>query len=161
MFHITRFTCQVQYQTGSEEGANVLLDGREAAVPETGYFLGPTVFGDAEPDMAIAQEEIFGPVLAVIRAGSFEEALAVINRSEYGNAASLFTSSGREAREFRNRAQAGNLGVNVGTAAPMAFFHFGGQDDSFFGDLHAQGDDAVRFYTDETVYIERWPDTDE
>jgi len=148
-------------QTGSEEGANVLLDGREAAVPDTGYFLGPTVFGDAEPDMTLTQEEIFGPVLAVIRAGSFEEALAVVNRSEYGNAASLFTSSGREARKFRNRAQAGNLGVNVGTAAPMAFFHFGGQDDSFFGDLHAQGDDAVRFYTDETVYIERWPDTDE
>jgi malonate-semialdehyde dehydrogenase (acetylating)/methylmalonate-semialdehyde dehydrogenase len=148
-------------QTGVEEGATLLLDGREADVPEAGYFLGPTVFGDVESDMAIAREEIFGPVLALIRATDFEDALGTVNGSEYGNAASLFTDSGREAREFRRRAQAGNLGVNVGTAAPMAFFHFGGQGDSFFGDLHAQGDDAVRFYTDETVYIERWPDAAE
>ena len=148
-------------QTGVEEGATLLLDGREADVPEAGYFLGPTVFGDVESDMASAREEIFGPVLALIRATDFEDALGTVNGSEYGNAASLFTDSGREAREFRRRAQAGNLGVNVGTAAPMAFFHFGGQGDSFFGDLHAQGDDAVRFYTDETVYIERWPDAAE
>ncbi|MFB6269434.1 MAG: CoA-acylating methylmalonate-semialdehyde dehydrogenase [Halobacterium sp.] len=145
-------------QTGVEEGADLLLDGRDAPVPDEGYFLGPTVFGDVAEDATIAREEIFGPVLALIRADDFEDALRVVNRSEYGNAASLFTESGREAREFRRRADAGNLGVNVGTAAPMAFFHFGGQDDSFFGDLHAQGDDAVRFYTDETVYIERWPD---
>lgn len=148
-------------QTGSEEGANLLLDGREAAVPDEGYFLGPTVFGDAKSDMAISQEEIFGPVLALIRANDFEDALSVVNGSNYGNAASLFTNSGQEARDFRRHAAAGNLGVNVGTAAPMAFFHFGGQDDSFFGDLHAQGEDAIRFYTDESVYIERWPDSDE
>jgi len=145
-------------QTGVEEGAELLLDGREATVPDEGYFLGPTVFGDAESDLTIVREEIFGPVLALIRAADFESALGIVNESDYGNAASLFTRSGREAREFRRRAGAGNLGVNVGTAAPMAFFHFGGQDDSFFGDLHAQGDDAIRFYTDETVYIERWPD---
>ena len=127
-------------------------------MPDEGYFLGPTVFGDVESDMVIAREEIFGPVLALIRASDFDDALATVNESDFGNAASLFTDSGREAREFRRRAEAGNLGVNVGTAAPMAFFHFGGRDASFFGDLHAQGDDAVRFYTDEAVYIERWPD---
>jgi malonate-semialdehyde dehydrogenase (acetylating)/methylmalonate-semialdehyde dehydrogenase len=145
-------------QTGIEEGADLLLDGRETMVPDGGYFLGPTVFGDATSDLTIVREEIFGPVLALVRAADFETALEIVNESAYGNAASLFTSSGREAREYRRRAAAGNLGVNVGTAAPMAFFHFGGQDDSFFGDLHAQGDDAIRFYTDETVYIERWPD---
>ncbi|WP_193569352.1 MULTISPECIES: CoA-acylating methylmalonate-semialdehyde dehydrogenase [Halostella] len=147
-------------ETGIGEGADLLLDGREADVPDEGYFLGPTVFGDVEPDMVIAREEIFGPVLALIRASDFDDALSTLNKSDFGNAASLFTDSGREAREFRRRAEAGNLGINVGTAAPMAFFHFGGHDDSFFGDLHAQGDDAVRFYTDEAVYIERWPDDD-
>jgi malonate-semialdehyde dehydrogenase (acetylating)/methylmalonate-semialdehyde dehydrogenase len=144
-------------QTGVEEGATLLLDGRKGDAPDEGNFLAPTVFGDVTTDMVIAREEIFGPVLGLIRADDFDEAIDVVNRSEYGNAASLFTDSGREAKRFRHEADAGNLGVNVGTAAPMAFFHFGGQDDSFFGDLHAQGDDAVRFYTDETVYIERWP----
>lgn len=145
-------------ETGVEEGATLRLDGRDADAPETGHFLGPTVFGDVNPDATIAREEIFGPVLALIRAADFDEALSVVNASEYGNAASLFTERGREARRFRRDAEAGNLGVNVGTAAPMAFFHFGGEKGSFFGDLHAQGDDAFRFYTDETVYIERWPD---
>ena len=87
-----------------------------------------------------------------------DEALSVLNASEFGNAASLFTGRGGEAQRFRREAEAGNLAVNAGTAAPMAFFHFGGEKASFFGDLHAQADDAVRFYTDQTVYIERWPD---
>jgi malonate-semialdehyde dehydrogenase (acetylating)/methylmalonate-semialdehyde dehydrogenase len=145
--------------TGVEEGATLLLDGRErdGDLPDQGYYLAPTVFGDVAPEMTIAREEIFGPVLALVRADDFGDAIETLNRSEYGNAASLFTERGREARRFRHEAEAGNLGVNVGTAAPMAFFHFGGQNESFFGDLHAQGDDVVRFYTDETVYIERWP----
>ncbi len=143
---------------GLEEGATLLYDGREHDVPDEGFFLGPTVFGDVDPGMRVATDEIFGPILALIPAGSFDEALEIVDESRYGNAASLFTSEGREAYRFRHEAPAGNLGVNIGTAAPMAFFHFGGARESFFGDLHAQGDDAIRFYTDERVYIERWPD---
>jgi malonate-semialdehyde dehydrogenase (acetylating)/methylmalonate-semialdehyde dehydrogenase len=145
-------------ETGVADGAELLVDGREAETPSTGHYLGPTVFGDVPPDSALVDEEIFGPILALVRAADFDEAIATVNDSRYGNAASLFTASGAEARRFRHEADPGNLGVNVGTAAPMAFFHFGGAKESFFGDLHAQGDDAVRFYTDETVYIERWPD---
>ncbi|WP_435129214.1 CoA-acylating methylmalonate-semialdehyde dehydrogenase [Halobaculum sp. D14] len=147
-------------ETGVEEGGTLLLDGRERDVPAEGNYLGPTLFGDVDPDDTVARDEIFGPVLALVRADDFDDAVATVNRSRFGNAASLFTSDGGEARQFRLDVSAGNLGVNVGTAAPMAFFHFGGRDDSFFGDLHAQGDDAIRFYTDETVYIERWPDSD-
>ena len=145
-------------ETGVEEGAELLVDGRETDVPSTGNFLGPTLFGDVTPEMTIAREEIFGPVLVLLRAEDFEEAIEIVNTSRFGNAASLFTESGREAKQFRHRVDAGNLGVNTGTAAPMAFFHFGGWKDSFFGDLHAQSEDVVRFYTDEAVYIERWPD---
>nr|WP_321111943.1 aldehyde dehydrogenase family protein [Halorussus salinisoli] len=153
-------TVREYVETGVEEGATVLLDGRErdADLPDEGHYLAPTVFGDVDPETTVARDEIFGPVLALIRADDFGEALDVVNRSEYGNAASLFTERGAEAKRFRHEAEAGNLGVNVGTAAPMAFFHFGGRKASFFGDLHAQGDDMVRFYTDETVYIERWPE---
>ncbi|WP_435176841.1 CoA-acylating methylmalonate-semialdehyde dehydrogenase [Halorussus sp. AFM4] len=153
-------TVREYVETGVEEGATLLLDGRErdADLPEEGHYLTPTVFGDVDPEMTIARDEIFGPVLALIRAEDFDDALSVLNRSEYGNAASVFTERGAEAKRFRHEAEAGNLGVNVGTAAPMAFFHFGGRKASFFGDLHAQGDDMVRFYTDETVYIERWPE---
>ncbi len=147
-------------ETGVDEGASLLLDGREADVPDDGFYLGPTIFGDVTREMSIARDEIFGPVLGLVRAESFEAALETINASRYGNAASLFTERGREAREFRLHVEAGNVGVNVGTAAPMAFFHFGGQKDSFFGDLHAQAEDVIRFYTDETVYIERWPDAE-
>ncbi|WP_313695324.1 CoA-acylating methylmalonate-semialdehyde dehydrogenase [Halorarum halobium] len=145
-------------ETGVAEGGRLLLDGRERDVPGEGSYLGPTIFGDVDPDDALAREEIFGPVLALVRASDFGEALDVVNGSRFGNAASLFTRDGGEARRFRHEVDAGNLGVNVGTAAPMAFFHFGGAKESFFGDLHAQGEDAIRFYTDETVYIERWPD---
>ncbi|MFC6863968.1 CoA-acylating methylmalonate-semialdehyde dehydrogenase [Halomicroarcula sp. GCM10025817] len=146
-------------QTGVEEGATLLLDGRETdgdGRQET--FLEPTVFGDVTSDMTIAREEIFGPVLALVRVSDFDEAIATHNQSPFGNAASLFTNDGGEARRFRHESTAGNLGVNVGTAAPMAFFHFGGRKDSFFGDLHAQGEDMIHFYTDKTIYIERWPD---
>lgn len=148
----------VEYiETGVEEGATLLYDGRNANVPDEGTFLAPTVFSDVTPDMTIGSEEIFGPVLALIRASDFGDAIDIVNRSQFGNAASLFTERGGEAKRFRHEVEAGNLGVNIGTAAPMAFFHFGGWDDSFFGDLHAQAEDVIRFYTDEAVYIERWP----
>jgi malonate-semialdehyde dehydrogenase (acetylating)/methylmalonate-semialdehyde dehydrogenase len=145
--------------TGIEEGAELLLDGRAVEVPgyEAGNFLGPTVFGEVDPETTVAREEIFGPVLGLIRVESLDEAIAVVNQSRFGNAASLFTADGGDAKRVRHEADVGNLAVNAGTAAPMAFFHFGGRKASFFGDLHAQGDDMIRFYTDETVYIERWP----
>ncbi|MFB6155181.1 MAG: CoA-acylating methylmalonate-semialdehyde dehydrogenase [Haloferacaceae archaeon] len=144
-------------ETGVEEGATLLVDGREADVSATeeGNYLAPTLFGDVTTDMTIAREEIFGPVLGLIRAEDFGDAIDVVNESRFGNAASLFSRDGGEARRFRHEVDAGNLGVNVGTAAPMAFFHFGGWKDSFFGDLHAQGEDMIHFYTDKAVYIER------
>jgi malonate-semialdehyde dehydrogenase (acetylating)/methylmalonate-semialdehyde dehydrogenase len=145
-------------QEGIDDGATLLLDGRTLETPEAGNFLRPTIFGDVDPSMSIAQEEIFGPVLALVRAEEFEDALSIVNGSRFGNAASLFTDRGSDARKFRHTVEAGNLGVNTGTAAPMAFFHFGGWKDSFFGDLHAQGEDMIHFYTDKAVYIERWPD---
>lgn len=146
-------------ETGVQEGATLVVDGRDVEVEgyEDGNFLGPCVFRDVTDDMVIAREEIFGPVINLLSASDFESALETMNQSDFGNAASLFTGSGAEARRFRHDAEAGNLAVNAGTAAPMAFFHFGGAKDSFFGDLHAQADDVVRFYTDETIYIERWP----
>jgi malonate-semialdehyde dehydrogenase (acetylating)/methylmalonate-semialdehyde dehydrogenase len=146
-------------ETGVQEGAELVVDGRDVTVEgyEDGNFLGPCVFRDVTADMTIAREEIFGPVINLMSASDFDEALETMNESDFGNAASLFTGSGKEAQRFRHDAEAGNLAVNAGTAAPMAFFHFGGEKDSFFGDLHAQAEDVVRFYTDETVYIERWP----
>jgi malonate-semialdehyde dehydrogenase (acetylating)/methylmalonate-semialdehyde dehydrogenase len=146
-------------ETGLEEGATLLLDGRDSDVPSDGSFLGPTVFSDVDPDATIAEEEIFGPVLALLRAEDLSDAIELVNRSDFGNAASLFTARGADAKRFRHEVDAGNLAVNAGTAAPMAFFHFGGWKDSFFGDLHAQGEDAIDFFTDKAVYIERWPDS--
>lgn len=142
-----------------DDGATLVHDGRDVSVD--GYpnsnFLGPTVLGDVTGEFDISREEVFGPVIALDSYDSLENAIARLNRSEFGNAASLFTERGAEARTFRQNAEAGNLAVNAGTAAPMAFFHFGGRKASFFGDLHAQADDMIRFYTDETIYIERWP----
>jgi malonate-semialdehyde dehydrogenase (acetylating)/methylmalonate-semialdehyde dehydrogenase len=145
-------------QTGIEEGAEVLYDGREVNVDGyDGNFLGPVVFGDVTTDMVIQQEEIFGPVLGLLSVSDFDEAIETVNSTRFGNAASLFTDSGHKANRFKHEVEAGNLGVNVGTVAPMAFFHFGGRKASFFGDLHAQAEDMVQFYTDKTIYIERWP----
>ncbi len=145
-------------ETGVQEGAELVLDGRDVTVAgyEDGNFLAPSVFRDITTDMTIAQEEMFGPVMGLMPAADIDEAIDILNRSRFGNAASLFTGRGADARAFRHRAEVGNLGVNVGTAAPMAFFHFGGMKDSFFGDLHAQGEDMIHFYTDKGIYIERW-----
>jgi len=143
---------------GEQEGARVLVDGRELQVEgyEDGMFVGPTLLEAVTPEMTVAQEEIFGPVLALMRAEDLEEAVALINGSAFGNAASIFTSSGACAREFKYRVKAGNIGVNIGVAAPSASFPFGGQKDSFFGDLHGQGRDSIEFFTDRKVVIERW-----
>lgn len=148
-------------ETGIQEGARLLHDGRDVSVEgyEDGNFLGPTVFGDVESDMVIAQKEIFGPVLGLMSATDLDEAVELANSTDFGNAASLFTGTGADARKCRHELDVGNLGVNVGTSAPMAFFHFGGRKNSFFGDLHAQGEDMIHFYTDKKVYIERWPDS--
>lgn len=140
------------------EGATIRLDGRKVS-PELsrGCFFGPTIVDHVRPDATIAREEVFGPVLSVIRVNDFEEALKIVNASAYGNAASIFTSSGYYAREFRHRVDCGNIGINIGVAAPMAFFPFGGMKQSFFGDLHGQGRDVIEFYTEKKVLIERWP----
>jgi malonate-semialdehyde dehydrogenase (acetylating)/methylmalonate-semialdehyde dehydrogenase len=143
---------------GAAEGARLVLDGRGAAVPARprGCFVGPTVFDGVGPDSFLAREEIFGPVVSVLRARDLDEAVRLANRSRYGNSVSLFTQSGAAARAFRERVQAGMLGINLGVPAPMAFFSFGGWKQSLFGDLHAHGPDAVAFYTRQKVVTERW-----
>ena len=143
----------------ASSGAKVLLDGRNARVKghEAGNFVGPTLIEDIPADSAIMNTEIFGPVLSMVRADNLDQAIEILSRSNYGNAASIFTTSGAAARRFRYDAPAGNIGVNIGVAAPMAYFPFSGWKDSFLGALHGQGRDAVEFYTDKKVVIERWP----
>ena len=142
-------------EKGVAEGATPLVDGRERKATG-GYYLGPTIFDDVKPEMTIAREEIFGPVLSVIRVKTLDEAVELVNSSRFGNATSIFTSSGKAAREYSSRCEVGMVGVNVGIAAPMAFFPFAGWKNSFFGDLHAHGKDAVSFYTEQKVIMSRW-----
>ena len=144
---------------GVAEGARALVDGRERTVDgfENGYFLHPTVLDDVNPQGELAQTEIFGPVLSLMHADTIDEAIELVNDRRFGNQACLFTSSGAAAREFRHRVRAGNIGINLGVAAPMAYFPFSGWGDSFFGDLHAQGRHGVEFYTETKVVVERWP----
>jgi malonate-semialdehyde dehydrogenase (acetylating)/methylmalonate-semialdehyde dehydrogenase len=145
-------------EVGLEEGAELLLDGRDIKVEGylKGYFIGPTVFDKVTRDMIIAREEIFGPVIPIIRVRDLEEAIDIIHANPYGNASSVFTSSGKVARDYQYRVKAGNIGINVGVAAPVATFPFSGMKDSFFGDLHGQGKDAVDFFTENKVVITRW-----
>ncbi|MBN1678011.1 MAG: CoA-acylating methylmalonate-semialdehyde dehydrogenase [Candidatus Thermoplasmatota archaeon] len=140
------------------DGAKPLLDGRGIKVPgyEKGHFVGPTILDGCTPDMATAKDEIFGPVVSVLRMKSLDEAIDFINSSPFGNAASIYTQNGRSARDFRYKLQVGNIGVNVGIVAAMAYFPFAGYKDSFFGDLHGQGKDAINFFTDRKVVITRW-----
>jgi malonate-semialdehyde dehydrogenase (acetylating)/methylmalonate-semialdehyde dehydrogenase len=146
-------------ELGEKEGAKLVRDGRKDAVTRgRGYFVGPTIFDHVQPGSRIAKEEIFGPVLAVIRVSTLKDALDVIANSEYGNAASVFTRSGSAAREFTQNVGAGMVGINVGVPAPVAFFSFSGWKNSFFGDLHALGKDSVHFYTEQRVVTCRWPD---
>ncbi|MFT3787047.1 MAG: CoA-acylating methylmalonate-semialdehyde dehydrogenase [Tepidisphaeraceae bacterium] len=140
---------------GADEGAKLALDGRQG-VPKEGYFVGPSVIDRVAPTMRVAREEIFGPVLSVVRVNALEEALAVGRNSPYGNGASIFTQSGWAAREFKKRFNAGMIGVNIGVPAPMAWFPFTGWNQSFFGDLHIQGRESVMFYTQGKTTMTRW-----
>ena len=144
---------------GASEGATVLLDGRDTdgAQYKVGNFLKPTLLDKVPPRSALSATEIFGPVLSLVQAKTLEEGIEILSRSPYGNMASLFTSRGAAARKFRYEVPAGNVGINIGVAAPMAYFPFSGWKDSFLGVLHGQGRDAVEFYTEKKVVIERWP----
>jgi malonate-semialdehyde dehydrogenase (acetylating)/methylmalonate-semialdehyde dehydrogenase len=152
--HCKRVTGYVE--KGVAEGAVPLVDGRQHKPAGSGYFLGPTIFDRVTPEMTIAREEIFGPVLSVMRVKTLDEAIDLVNHSPYGNATAIFTASGKSAREYSSRCEVGMVGVNVGVAAPMAFFPFAGWKHSFFGDLHAHGKDAVAFYTEQKVIMSRW-----
>jgi malonate-semialdehyde dehydrogenase (acetylating) / methylmalonate-semialdehyde dehydrogenase len=136
-------------------GARLLLDG--GTVPPGGSFVAPVIFDQVDPSSELACDEIFGPVLAIVRASSLDAAIAIANASRYGNASSIFTNDGGDARAFASRIAVGMVGINVGVAAPMAFFPFGGVKDSIFGDLRCHGKDAVAFYTQQRVIISRWP----
>jgi malonate-semialdehyde dehydrogenase (acetylating)/methylmalonate-semialdehyde dehydrogenase len=146
---------------GVAAGAQPIVDGRQKPVKgyEQGNFINPTVLANVDPSSELARTEVFGPVLSVMHAETVEAAIDIVNKSAYGNMACLFTSSGAAARQFRYEARAGNIGINVGVAAPMAYFPFSGWKESFFGDLHAQGRDAIDFYTEKKIVVERWPST--
>jgi malonate-semialdehyde dehydrogenase (acetylating)/methylmalonate-semialdehyde dehydrogenase len=143
-------------EKGVEEGAELVVDGRKAKVDDKGWFLGPTLFDKVSPKMAIGREEIFGPVLCMMPVKDLDEALAVTKQQPLANASSIFTTSGKAARKFRYDVEASMAGVNIGVAAPMSFFGFGGAKGSFFGDLKAHGREAFDFYTDRKVLISRW-----
>jgi len=150
---------QIITQGVGNGAANVLVDGRNKTVRgyEKGYWVFPTVLDDVDPASPIATTEIFGPVLSLMHARDLDEAIALVNDRAYGNMACIFTSSGAAARQFRYEANAGNIGINIGVAAPMAFFPFSGWNESFFGDLHGQARHSVEFFTQTKVVIERWP----
>jgi malonate-semialdehyde dehydrogenase (acetylating)/methylmalonate-semialdehyde dehydrogenase len=143
---------------GEKQGAKVLLDGRNTRIAkhEGGNFIKPTILDGVPAASELTHTEIFGPVLSMIHANNMDEAIAFLERNPYGNQASLFTSSGSAARRFRYEAPAGNIGINIGVAAPMAYFPFSGWKDSFFGIMHGQGRDSVEFYTEKKVVVERW-----
>jgi len=144
---------------GAGEGAEVLVDGRGARIPgyEAGSFVRPTVLRGLPPGSEVARTEIFGPVLGLMHVDTIDEAIELVNGARYGNMACVFTQNGAAARRFRYEAEVGNVGINVGIAAPIAFFPFSGWKESFFGDLHGQGLDAVEFFTQKKVVVERWP----
>ncbi|MGH9432615.1 MAG: CoA-acylating methylmalonate-semialdehyde dehydrogenase, partial [Terriglobia bacterium] len=146
-------------EAGVKEGGKLLVDGRNARIKnyEKGNFIRPTILENVPLDGTTVKTEIFGPVLSLIHVETIDEAIEVVNKQSYGNMACLFTQSGAAARKFRYEAQVGNIGINLGVAAPMAYFPFTGWKGSFFGDLHAQGRDAIEFYTDKKVVVERWP----
>ena len=143
----------------ASDGAEILLDGRGTVIPgyEQGNFIRPTIYSDLPFQSEVASTEIFGPVLSLLHVDTVEQAIELVNTGSYGNMASLFTSSGSAARKFRYEADAGNIGINIGVAAPIAYFPFSGWKESFFGDLHGQSRDAVDFFTQKKVVIERWP----
>jgi malonate-semialdehyde dehydrogenase (acetylating) / methylmalonate-semialdehyde dehydrogenase len=145
-------------ETGAKEGGRILVDGRGKNVEsyDGGYWAYPTIMDEIAPGSSIAKTEIFGPLFGLMHVETVDDAIELINSQTYGNMACLFTSSGAAARQFRYEAKAGNIGINIGVAAPMAYFPFSGWKESFFGDLHAQGHHAVEFYTQTKVIVERW-----
>jgi malonate-semialdehyde dehydrogenase (acetylating)/methylmalonate-semialdehyde dehydrogenase len=143
-------------ERGIGDGATLAVDGRRPSANSEGAFVGPTILDAVTPDMDVAQEEIFGPVLSVIHAASLDEAIEIVNASRYGNGTSIFTESGAAVRRYRHDVEVGMIGVNVGVAAPVAFFPFSGWKGSFFGDLHAHGPDAVEFYTRKKTVTSRF-----
>ncbi len=157
--HPSRERIEALIQKGVDEGAALVVDGRKASIAgyERGSFVRPTVLSGIPADGEIARTEVFGPVLSLIHADTIDEAIDIVNRGNYGNMACLFTSSGAAARKFRYEVEAGNVGINIGVAAPMAFFPFSGWKDSFFGTLHGQSQHAVEFFTQTKVVVERWP----
>jgi malonate-semialdehyde dehydrogenase (acetylating)/methylmalonate-semialdehyde dehydrogenase len=156
--HQSRERIEGLIQQGIDEGAKAIVDGRKPLIKgyEQGSFVRPTLLQDVRPDSAIARTEIFGPVLGMLHVETIEEAIALVNSGHWGNMACLFTNSGAAARKFRYEAEAGNIGINIGVAAPMAFFPFSGWKESFYGDLHGQGKHAVEFFTQTKVVVERW-----
>ena len=147
-------------EKGVKEGATLALDGRNLKIADPNLpqdcFLNPSVFVDLTPEMTLAREEIFGPVAGILRAANIDRAISMIHDNPYGNAAAIYTSSGQAAQRFRHDVKCGNIGINIGIPAPVAFFPFGGMKDSFFGTLHGQGKDAIRFFTEAKVVVERW-----
>ena len=143
-------------EKGVAEGAKAICDGRSVDADPSGAFVGPTVLDHVEPTATVAREEIFGPVLSVLRAKDLDDAINLVNSSDFGNTTTIYTKSGKAAREYQSRVEVGMVGVNMAVAAPMAFFPFAGWKNSFFGDLHAHGKDAVAFYTEQKVLMTRW-----
>jgi malonate-semialdehyde dehydrogenase (acetylating)/methylmalonate-semialdehyde dehydrogenase len=155
--HLERVTGYLDI--GRHEGAEVALDGRSRASGDGGFLIGPSVLDHVRPGMRVAREEIFGPVLSVIRVDDLEEALAIGRACPYGNGASIFTQSGWAARQFKQHFNAGMIGINIGVPAPMAWFPFTGWNSSFFGDLHIQGTESVQFYSQQRLTMTRWLET--
>ena len=147
-------------EKGEAEGAKLLEDGRNLSVPghEQGFFLGPCLFDQVKPDMTIYKDEIFGPVLSVVRAESYDEALDLINANPWANGVAVFTNDGGAARRFQNEVQVGMVGINVPIPVPVAYYSFGGWKSSLFGDTHIYGREGIHFYTRGKVVISRWPD---
>ena len=143
---------------GAESGATVVVDGREADVPRTGFFLGTTLLDRVTPDMSVYTDEIFGPVLCVVRAETYDEALAVVNGNPYANGTAIFTRDGGAARRFQFDVEVGMVGINVPIPVPVAYYSFGGWKASLFGDTHMYGPEGVSFYTRGKVVTSRWPD---
>jgi malonate-semialdehyde dehydrogenase (acetylating)/methylmalonate-semialdehyde dehydrogenase len=148
--------------SGEQAGATLVVDGRDLVVEghENGFFVGPTLFDRVSTEMDIYRDEIFGPVVVVLRADSFDEAINLINSNAYGNGTAVFTNSGQAARKFQRAVHVGMIGINVPVPVPMAFYSFGGWKDSLFGDTHIHGPEGIRFYTRAKAVTSRWPDVE-
>jgi malonate-semialdehyde dehydrogenase (acetylating)/methylmalonate-semialdehyde dehydrogenase len=157
--HESKNRIEALISKSAADGATLAIDGRNPKISgyENGSFIRPTIVTDVNINNDIAKTELFGPVLSLLRVNNIDEAIEIVNSGNYGNMACIFTNNGSYARKFRAEAQAGNIGINIGIAAPMAFFPFSGWKASFFGDLHGQGYDAIEFFTQKKVVIERWP----